>query len=725
MGTEIPTKTNSAELDDDLPLAQRLILLQKKRAAELARLQTVVPAASSPNAVDVKRVRKSETVKIKKDLGVATAPINNKKDVMAKRMVKIKRDPGADNIVPKVKKIKVDPGAIVEKKKKLNGSEIDEQDQENQEYRWWEEQDNDGTIKWNSLEHNGVYFPPPYVPHGVRMLYKGEPVDLEPEAEEVATFFAAILGTDHYENETFRRNFIEDFTAHLEQIGSKWHGKITNLKDCDFTPISEHLQKLKEQRKSLTKEERELLKAEKAKIDEHYGICLLDGRKEKVGNFRMEPPGLFRGRGKHPKAGKLKHRVRPEQVTINIGPDAKVPTPPEGTCWGRVINDNTVTWLATWTENVNRQQKYVFLAAGSSLKGQSDLKKFETARELKKHVSKIRKVNAEELMSKEMFVRQRATALWLIDRLALRAGNEKGDDEADTVGCCSLRLEHVRLQEPTTVIFDFLGKDSIRYYNEVPVDPIIFKNLSIFMRPPKVSTDPIFDRLTTSGLNKYLNGLMPGLTAKVFRTFNASHTFQIELDKTPREGTIPELVLSYNRANRQVAILCNHQRTIPKTHQQSMAKLSEKILSMKYQRHLLCKELKDTLGIKELKAQLPAALEPESDMDEDTIRSKQEEAAELINGKDSPSPSKRSSSAEVLIKRFHNLTARIEAAKNQQIDRDENKTTALGTSKTNYIDPRITAAWCQEHNVPIEKLFTKTLREKFKWAMTVDAKWKF
>ena len=30
----------------------------------------------------------------------------------------------------------------------------------------------------------------------------------------------------------------------------------------------------------------------------------------------------------------------------------------------------------------------------------------------------------------------------------LRAGNEKdGDEQADTVGCCSLRVEHIELHE--------------------------------------------------------------------------------------------------------------------------------------------------------------------------------------------------------------------------------------------------------------------------------------
>ena len=61
-------------------------------------------------------------------------------------------------------------------------------------------------------------------------------------------------------------------------------------------------------------------------------------------------------------------------------------------------------------------------------------------------------------------------------QLALRAGNEKEEGEtADTVGCCSLRVEHINLHpeldgQEYVVEFDFLGKDSIRYYNKVPVE---------------------------------------------------------------------------------------------------------------------------------------------------------------------------------------------------------------------------------------------------------------
>lgn len=157
----------------------------------------------------------------------------------------------------------------------------------------------------------------------------------------------------------------------------------------------------------MTAAEKKAAKAEKDAVEEKFKWCYLDGRKEKVGNFRIEPPGLFRGRGEHPKTGMLKvrspvlrgrvsdadssfpaaqTRVRPEQITINIGKGVAVPPPPPGRKWHKVVHDNKVTWLATWKENINGNVKYVFLAAGSSLKGQSDLKKFEKARSLKVRV---------------------------------------------------------------------------------------------------------------------------------------------------------------------------------------------------------------------------------------------------------------------------------------------------------------------------------------------------
>jgi len=41
------------------------------------------------------------------------------------------------------------------------------------------------------------------------------------------------------------------------------------------------------------------------------------------------------------------------------------------------------------------------------------------------------------------------------------------------------------------------------------------------------------------------------------------------------------------------------------------------------------------------------------------------------------------------------------------------------------MDPRISVAWCKRNEVPIEKIFSKTLRDKFNWAMAVSPDWRF
>ena len=57
--------------------------------------------------------------------------------------------------------------------------------------------------------------------------------------------------------------------------------------------------------------------------------------------------------------------------------------------------------------------------------------------------------------------------------------------------------------------------------------------------------------------------------------------------------------------------------------------------------------------------------------------------------------------------------------------KDASKEVSLGTSKTNYIDPRVSIAWAKKYNVPIAKLFNKTLIEKFPWAMSVEEDYVF
>ncbi len=122
-----------------------------------------------------------------------------------------------------------------------------------------------------------------------------------------------------------------------------------------------------------------------------------------------------------------------------------------------------VTWLAKWFDTVNGEVKYVMLAANSSWKGMSDLAKYEKARELKNHIDKIRADYMKGMRPNAATEQQqKSVAVYLIDRLALRVGNEKNtEEEADTVGCTSLRVEHVFLDGGENQLrLKFLGKAS-------------------------------------------------------------------------------------------------------------------------------------------------------------------------------------------------------------------------------------------------------------------------
>lgn len=71
---------------------------------------------------------------------------------------------------------------------------------------------------------------------------------------------------------------------------------------------------------------------------------------------------------------------------------------------------------------------------------------------------------------------------------------------------------------------------------------------------------------------------MPGLSAKVFRTYNASYTMSYLLKELKtNNSSIQEKVKLYNDCNRKVAILCNHKRTVGAGHEAQMEKLGDKV----------------------------------------------------------------------------------------------------------------------------------------------------
>lgn len=641
-----------------------------------------------------------------------------------------------------------------------------------QSFLWWNAEEPPEGNQWVTMEHAGVSFPDPYVPHGVKMNYDGKPVDLTVAQEEAASFFAAMDPDGmHLGNPKTAKIFIKNFFADFKELLGKKH-VIKDFSKCDFEPIRRHLNEQKMIRKAITDDERKANKSDRDRVLFQYGFSIVDGHLERVGNYNMEPPGTFRGRGEHPKMGKLKSRVIPEQVQLNMSECAAVPhCPVPGHAWGEVRHDPQVQWLAQWKENINNQVKYMQLAAQSSFKGKSDRKKYNKAALLCENIVKIRAATRKSLKSKDMEERQLATAVWVIDRLALRVGGEKDtDEEADTVGCCSLRVEHMHFDpneeggDNHEIELEFLGKDSMLYkqtidfgseiYNENNgMGKQVWENFKRFCKGKK-NSEEIFDKINPTMLNQHLKQFMDGLTAKVFRTYNASKTLQDELAKVESLSSWKNLlpaqkVVEYNNANREVAILCNHQRSVSKAQETQLEVIGNKLATLKKQKKQL-KKILQMLGNGE-SDKIPLKLS-EKEMVEKSVaavakaKKMKENAktnAEKIAATDADEKAKqlkrdvndakftkahlweKCPTKDQVIKRITAWSGKIAKMEMDLKHKDDNKEVSLGTSKINYMDPRISVAWCKRNEVPIEKIFSKTLRDKFNWAMAVEPDWQF
>lgn len=529
-------------------------------------------------------------------------------------------------------------------------------------------------MKWTTLSHNGLKFPPEYVQKNIPLICNGMEIELSKNTEEYAFLYAKYIGTDYVLNNTFNRNFFNDwkkmFTPSEKQL-------IQSLQQCDFSLIKNHIEQEK-----INSKNNETVKED----DSRYKIAIVDGKEQAISNYKVEPPGIFIGRGKNPLMGKIKLRTNPEDVTINIGRDSTTPIPPAGHKWGRIIHDRHVEWLASWKDLITGKTKYLWLSAHSDQKSGNDLEKFELARKLKRKIKNITEKNEANMQpSKDVKLRQIATAMYFIDKLAIRVGNEKGEDSADTVGASNLRVEHIELGEGNKITLNFLGKDSVPYTNTIVVGDLIYNNVKEFLKG-KEKGDQVFDKINSNDINKYLQEFMKDLTAKVYRTYNASNLFQKELAKITKKYTsdsdsndtnidkekIKAILDDFNKANVRVAQMMNHQKNISTGYKKSVLKITDSIDKLK---KMLAKARK--------------------------------------------SSSKGSKSKVDKIKnKIKNQRSKLELVM-------EMKNISLGTSKANYIDPRITVAFMKKHNLDINKIFSKTLQVKFKWAFDVDENFVF
>jgi len=556
-------------------------------------------------------------------------------------------------------------------------------------------------MKWKTLQHNGILFPPDFESKGIKIKIRGENVPLNLLQEEMVYQWSKKKDapkpgvTEKYvEDPTFQKNFVSDFSK-------AFNGKFKSLQyvDIDFSIPYKLVDKEKEEKELLTKEDKKALAIKRKEIREEmktkYGKAIIDGKEVEVGNYMAEPPGIFMGRGDHPMRGRYKPRVTAKDVTLNLGKEANVP---KGD-WGKIVHDRDSMWVASWMDVLTQKRKYVWLADTAGIKQERDQAKYDKARNLSKEIESVKTQIVKDMQNKEQKTKRIATACYLIYRTAMRVGDEKDPDEADTVGATTLRKEHVKLTE-NEIQFDFLGKDSVRWKETIPAeghDKQFYDNLKESISNKK-DGEEIFDGITSRHVNVYYSTIVKGLSAKVFRTYLASSVVSKYLrshDNIKSESDMKK-IFHGKLANLDAAIMCNHKRTIPKNFELSLQKKKDALKNVGKAKPWE----KSEVLLKKAQSKIVKTEKQKKDKDERIKKIK------TVIRKSKTKHVERIEKLELQI----NLTEKT---------RDYN----LGTSLRNYIDPRIFKTWTDEVGAEWEKLYTSALQKKFLWVKNINSKW--
>ena len=556
-------------------------------------------------------------------------------------------------------------------------------------------------MKWKTLQHNGILFPPDFETKKIKIKVKGENISLSILQEEMVYQWAKKKdapkpGTEekYVDDPVFQKNFLKDFTK-------TFNGKFKNLQysDINFSDAYKLVDKEKEARESLTKEEKKSLAAKRKilreEMKEKYGKAVMDGQEVEVANYMAEPSGIFMGRGEHPMRGRYKPSVTSSDVTLNLGKEATIPSGK----WGKIVHDRDSMWMASWMDELTQKRKYVWLADSAGIKQERDQAKYDKAKNLANRIDDIKNQVVKDMQGKDKKTRRIATACYLIYRTAMRVGDEKDPEEADTVGATTLRKEHIKLTG-NSIEFDFLGKDSVRWQETVEAkghDKQFHDNLKELVSSKK-ETDEIFDGITSRHVNEYYSTILKGLSAKVFRTYLASKVvskYLREHDDVKSKSDIEKLYHA-KLANLDAAIMCNHKRTIPKTFKEALEKKKNTLKNAEKASPWVKQE--DSLKKTENK----------------TVKTEKQKEAQKKQIKKIKLQIKKQKEKQK--ERLEKLKLQIDLT---QKTRDYN----LGTSLRNYIDPRIFKSWTDEMNADWEKLYTAALQKKFLWVKNVNSKW--
>ena len=139
---------------------------------------------------------------------------------------------------------------------------------------------------------------------------------------------------------------------------------------------------------------------------------------------------------------------------------------------------------------------------------------------------------------------------------------------------------------------------------------------------------------------------------------------------------------AFNKANLEIARLCNHKKSVGKNFDHQLTKIN------------------------------------------DTIKEYKKDIVKLKNQKNKDNNKSNKNINDKIAK----LKIKIKKLKEKKLSKINLKDLSLGTSKDNYIDSRIVVAFSKKNNIPIEKFYSKNQLNKFKWAIDnpdIDENWQF
>jgi DNA topoisomerase-1 len=149
----------SESSDEDIALSE---LKEKKKSAKKKKAVAAVKPDPAPNS---SKKRKSATATTNGSAKNKKAKVSNGD---TNQKAKVKKEANGDKKPKALKKL--------DKTERLQYGM--------QSFLWWNAAEPPLGCQWDTMEHAGVAFPEPYVPHGVKMLYDGQPVDFTPVQEE-------------------------------------------------------------------------------------------------------------------------------------------------------------------------------------------------------------------------------------------------------------------------------------------------------------------------------------------------------------------------------------------------------------------------------------------------------------------------------------------------------------------------------------------------------------